>query len=368
MSKRSKIWGLLLLFCLILTFFSTIETYLNYQAQNIETSFWVQLFWSFSNWAPWFLFMPLIYSLTRLILYRWQLYRSIPVMLILGIFITAAKIIIYYIMSLPLRSNITPTFFFTNIGDVIIVNFLGNYLVYCFIVVLSFAVQYYIDTRKKEVRTLQLESQLTKSQLQLLKMQLEPHFLFNTLNSISALIHKDVNLADAMVTKLSDFLRITLDSSDEQEVLLSEEVNFLKNYLDIEKVRFQERLIVHIDIEAIALKVSVPNLILQPLVENAIKYGIAPFSRAGTIRITGRLEDQVLVLKVSDDGPGLLADPEEVLQKGIGLKNTKERLEQLYGEKQKFELINRTQGGLLVRLEIPTKTIATDKEKEIATV
>ena len=355
MSKRRLInWLSLFGVWFTIAVLSAIETNLNYQTQGIEYNPVVQFFWSFFNWIPWFFVWPLIYWLTqRFVLFNNRYYRTIPIYLLAGVVITTVKVLIYFLFTLPLRTAITPTFFFTNFFDVLVVNFIGNYLVYLLLVLAANALQYFHEARKKEMRTLQLEAQLTRAQLQVLKMQLQPHFLFNTLNSISALIHKDGKLADTMITRLSDLLRTSLDGSDEQEILLSEEIDFLKNYLDIEKVRFQERLDVVMDIEPKTLNALVPNLILQPLVENAIKHGIAPYSRNGMVGIKACINNGMLELSVWDNGPGISECEISPFASGIGLSNTRERLERLYGLNHHFELRTARKGGFLVTIKIP---------------
>ena len=354
----SKFWLYFSLLWLILTLFSTAEQLVNYSAQGVKYPVIVQIVWNLSNWLPWFFLSPFIFYLTNRLSYkRFNIHSIIVFFLFAGIPVTAVKISLYYLMSLPVRGDITPTFFYTNFRDVLASNFFGNYLVFTLIVLTFYAIHYYRDSRKKELRTYQLETQLTKAQLQVLKMQLQPHFLFNTLNSISALLHQDKEQADTMITKLSDLLRITLDSTDEQLILLDEEVSFLKTYLDIEKIRFQERLQVELNIQEATRSVLVPSLILQPIVENAIKYGVAPFSKLGRVVISSIQNDGFLELCVRDNGPGLAEDANKILNRGIGLRNTKDRLQQLYGSNQKFELTNVSTGGLQVRIVIPMGSV-----------
>src|SRR5678815_4881176 len=163
---------------------------------------------------------------------------------------------------------------------------------------------YYRGVRKGEAQTARLTAQLAQAQLQALKMQIHPHFLFNTLNSIAALLHKDVEAADKMIARLGDFLRLTLKSSDEQTLDFDQELEFLKCYLDIEHIRFQDRLTVEMDIEPQTLDVIVPNLILQPIVENAVRHGVSKRFSSGHITIRARERNNRLILQVEDNGPG----------------------------------------------------------------
>lgn len=239
----------------------------------------------------------------------------------------------------------------------VIENFSEGIGIYLLVAIITYAFSYYNRYRKGELRATQLEAQLSQAQLQALKMQLQPHFLFNTLHSISALLNRDTESARKMITRLGDFLRLTLENSGTQEVTLQQEIEFLKCYLEIERIRFQDRLTTHVDIDPAALDAKVPNLILQPIVENAIRHGIAPRSTPGLIIIQAKQENQLLRIEVRDNGPGLPVNrkDENLFSKGVGLANTRTRLERLYGTAHRFELINDPLGGLVVTLEIPTK-------------
>ena len=198
-----------------------------------------------------------------------------------------------------------------------------------------------------------LEAQLARAQLQVLRMQLHPHFLFNTLNTISALVHKDVRAADRMLALLGDLLRDSFEKLGAQEVALKQELNFLERYLEIEKARFQDRLIVRTEIASETLDALVPNLILQPLVENAIRHGISRRSGTGSIEVRAWREDGMLAVRIRDDGPGLPSEAVMASRGGVGLANSQARLEQLYGRAHRFDLTNRPEGGLDVTLAIP---------------
>lgn len=236
-------------------------------------------------------------------------------------------------------------------------NFHINFLTYWMILAVSYMIDYYRQVRDRELRASVLEAQLTKANLQALKMQLQPHFLFNTLNAISSLMHKNIADADRVVARLGDLLRYSLDSGGVQEVSLTEELDFLRRYLEIEKIRFGERLSVKINAGQDTLQAKVPNLILQPLVENAVRYGIGNRAKGGRIEISACREDDSLILSVKDDGPGLSRNGSGFVE-GVGLRNTRVRLEQLYGENQEFQLSNGEGNGLEVRLKIPYHEIA----------
>lgn len=218
-------------------------------------------------------------------------------------------------------------------------------LTYLIIVLNLVALDYYRKYRDREYR-------LVQAQLQTLKAQLQPHFLFNTLNSISTLMHEDVEAADRMIVSLGNLLRATLSEGGGQEVTLRRELEVLELYLRIQLIRFQDRLRVKTDVDPRALGACVPNLVLQPLVENAIKHGIAPHSVDGVIEIEARLDGESLVLRVHDDGPGL-PEPHAEATEGVGLSNTRTRLEHLYGAAQSLRYGNAAEGGFEVELRIP---------------
>ncbi len=224
---------------------------------------------------------------------------------------------------------------------------------YWVIIGLWYAFDYYRRYREREARASQLEARLATSQLQALKMQLQPHFLFNTLHSVSMLNLTDANAANRVLVKLSELLRITLDSNSSQEVPLEKEIDFLDRYLEIESIRFQDRLDVRFLFDDDVQDSLVPNLVLQPLVENAIRHGISKSSSASTIEVRARSSDGKLVLEVADDGPGLPAGWSADRDTGLGLTNTRERLERLYGEGQQLEFESAPGGGLTVRITLP---------------
>lgn len=226
-------------------------------------------------------------------------------------------------------------------------------LCYGTIMAVESSVRYYRRVEKNKIRSAKLSSQLGRARLQALKMQLHPHFLFNALNSLSELMQEDPAAAEHMIENLEKFLQLTMKSNHVLEIPFEEELEFLKCYLAIEHVRFQNRLNIKMEIEPQILKVPVPNLVLQPLVENAIRHGIAPRKTAGQIEIKASRKNGMLMVSIQDNGPGLNRSQRRVFQGGLGLSNTRERLSQLYGKDHRFEMINAPEGGLLVTLEIP---------------
>jgi two-component sensor histidine kinase len=223
------------------------------------------------------------------------------------------------------------------------------------------ALQFYERAKARERREAELEARLAQARLHALRMQLNPHFLFNTLNSIASLV-QDQPKAEEMIEALSDLLRLTLSASDRQEVTLREELHFLDRYLLIEQTRFGERLRVEKQIEPAALDAVVPILILQPLVENAVKHGIETQIAPGLIRITVKHAGDALRLGVTDNGRGLAAAAEGNFKEGIGLSNTRSRLKELYGGRASLELRPGRGGGLSAQIQIPWRTTLNSRE------
>ncbi|HEY0427413.1 MAG TPA: histidine kinase [Pyrinomonadaceae bacterium] len=242
---------------------------------------------------------------------------------------------------------------FPIIVKTVIVSCFTGFVTYWLIVGVFYASEYYRKFREREIIATQLENRLAQAELQNLKMQLHPHFLFNTLHTISILITRDAKTAKRMLIHLSDLLRITLDNSGAQEVSLKQEIEFLERYLEIEQTRFQDRLTVKTNVDAKALEARVPNLILQPLVENAIRHGIGRSSKKGIVELSAEVEDETLHLSVRDNGSGF---SEGEPKNGVGIANTKARLNQLYGDAHRFEMTNLADGGAFVKIEIPFRT------------
>lgn len=230
-----------------------------------------------------------------------------------------------------------------------------NLPVYGALILAWHAMIYYSELRDRQVKAKELESLLHQAQLQSLRSQLNPHFLFNALHSIAELVHANPKLAEQLILRLGELLRQVLRSSTEQEVALADELDFIKGYVEIERMRLGDRLQVTWEIAPEALPIKVPSLILQPLVENAILHGVAPIAQPGALVIRASRDDQSLHLQVRDTGPGL---PNETKPQrlGIGLSNTQARLHRLYGSRQRFELVN--DNGLVVKIQIPVSGVA----------
>jgi two-component system LytT family sensor kinase len=232
----------------------------------------------------------------------------------------------------------------------------SNVISYLAVAAAGHAFEVYRRYRDRELHASQLETQLARANLHALEMQVQPHFLFNTLNSISELVHHDPEAADLMIAQLGDLLRMTTDGAMRQEVPLVRELDFVGAYLEIERTRFQDRLSVKKQVDADILDCLVPNLILQPIVENAIRHGLSPRVAPGTLTIMARRVDDHVRITVRDDGRGLPAA--ELRHERVGIGNTRSRLRQTYGDAHRFEIADAPGGGTLVMIEVPYRPAA----------
>lgn len=348
--------GLIVAAWTVLASFLTSQMYLAYSRRQVpirwERIFFVELTYAYI-WAA---LTPLILWLARRFpIERSKWVRSMLAHLGASLFVGFSTRVLHDLMLFFAVSDAEWQFSLTKL--MMNVYFMTDYgvMLYWLILLISYSFNYQRRYREGEVRATRLEAQLAQAQLQALKMQLHPHFLFNTLHSISALVHKNADAADKMIARLGDFLRLTLENSGAQEVSLQEELEFLKCYLEIERIRFQDRLTVQMDIEPQALGARLPNLILQPIVENAIRHGISPRTSPGRIEIEARRLNGTLQVQVTDNGPGLPSDSNtgSIVKAGVGLANTQARLKQLYGDQHRLDLSNAASGGLTVILEIP---------------
>ena len=339
-----------------------LSAYLNAVRDNASVSFKRTVTGYLADFWLWGMLSPLIFRFAR----QYELRDRFP----RNLFIHLAISIVFALIVLSAASPLTwylgyvnlvryPTLFILWRNNAFgIYYFHQGLTIYWTTLVVAHALHYYRGLREEEARASRLSAQLAQAQLQALRMQIHPHFLFNTLNSIAALLHKDVETADRMIARLGDFLRSTLSRSESQTITLGQELEFLKCYLDIERLRFQDRLTVNLEIDPQTLEVLVPNLILQPIVENAVQHGIARQTDAGLIMIrASKLQDRLLI-EVEDNGPGLNANQNG--SSGIGLKNTKSRLQQFYGDDFSFQLGSANGRGVLVSMNIPVATLMSD--------
>jgi sensor histidine kinase YesM len=304
----------------------------------------------------WLALTPLVIWLSRSFRIEvGQRLKNVTIHVVASVVFLLFHIFIFTLISIPFGWYSQLTDFWTRYF-LLILNFTpSNVMFYWGIIVIEHALDYYQKLQERELRASQLEAQLAQSQLEVLKMQLHPHFLFNTLNAISALIRESPDEADEMVSRLGDLLRMTLETAGLQEVPFKKELEFLKHYLDIEQTRFQDRLKVEMAIEPETLDGLVPSMILQPLVENSVRHGVAPRPEGGCVKIKAWLDNSLLRLEVEDDGPGLGGDTPR--KERVGLTNTRARVSNLYGDEHGLRLRHAAGGGLIVSLSIPFRTV-----------
>jgi sensor histidine kinase YesM len=357
-TKKGR-WLLLFIILTMIGIVSTVQSSIvMIQRKQYEIAYSSNLIFNLLYWWFWLLVIPAINWLNkRFDFKKGNLIYSISVHLIVMVVIvlthqlyTSAwcNYIFGEVLYLPLFDKL--------IWRILNLEWIFVDFIFYFLAVASYiAFEYQRNSNEKEKLILQLETRLAQAQLQALRMQLHPHFLFNTMNSISTLILKsEIQKANSMLVSFSEFLRITLEENGSQVVPLEKELLFIESYFDVEKIRFQDKLNVEMNINPSTRKIKVPNLILQPLIENAIKYAVAPKKSNGLVSITTKIIDDKLLILIKDNGPGINDDfPIDYKGKGIGIKNTKERLNKLYGNKASINFENIKDGGLLITLKIP---------------
>jgi signal transduction histidine kinase len=310
---------------------------------------------NFSYWYSWAVLVPGVLWLARRYRFGRLTWRRAALMHTLGVVAAtaahAALTISAHVAILEWAGR--PAAWWPMFGELFFLNFDWEMMTYWAVVGLSHVLDFHRESQEREVTAIQLEARLAEAQLEALQRQLHPHFLFNTLHTISALMHRDIDAADAMLERLSDLLRLTLDRLSLQQVPLKDEIDFVEKYLEIERARFGDRLRVHFDVEPGILDALVPTLLLQPLVENAVRHGIAPKVGGGRVEIAARRDGDCLRLVVRDNGAGLANDTLEAFNTGVGLSNTRSRLEHLYGDRHSFEFHRPPDGGLAVTVVVP---------------
>ena len=355
-----------------LSFFSAFAAFYFVSAFTDKTAeFGLLLTLNFGYWYSWAVLAPAILWLTaRFPLDRHSWKAAVPMHLAGVVVSTSLHVVIACVQRMATYWFIgEPTdTWLHEMQEMLVLNFDWEMMTYWTIVGVGMALRYMHEARAKELSAAQLETRLVEARLHTLQRQMQPHFLFNTLNTISALMHRDVDAADAMIARLSDLLRMSLQRVGVQEVPLKEELDFLSKYLEIEQTRFRDRLTVVFDVQAETLHALVPNLLLQPLVENAIKHGIGPRPTPGQIAVRARRNGALLELDVQDNGVGLSAARLTDFNRGVGLSNTRSRLDHLYGSLHRFEFRQPAEGGLLVCIAIPMAELASQVDGEAEAV
>jgi two-component sensor histidine kinase len=325
-------WVLFLLGWAALSLLFAPEAYLNFYLRNAPISWLETVELTVINSAIALVFIPGIVFLTRRFPIergRWQ--RSLAVHVAACLAFSVAHSFLYAVACHAWR----------DVGETLFVRFHPNLITYWAFVGFTQAFEYF---RKYQQR----EREITRLQLQALKAQLQPHFLFNALNTVSAMMHADVTRADRMLSRLSELLRMTLNNIERQEVRLADEIAFVEAYLDIERERFGGSLAMHVDAEPETLDALVPASFLQPLVENCVRHGFATPDAGSFIGIRAARDGECLTLTVTDNGCGFVATPRE----GVGIANARKRLAQLY-DKQSLNIAARTPRGVVVTVELP---------------
>ena len=333
--------------------------------------YWTRLFFTlWISWLPWMFATPLVFRVGRRCppsqwrrISTWMVHLSACASIGL---VYAAWVALWESLLNPWALSPGPEPFL----QLWLHRFYNGLLSYAILYGVILLVGRLVDSRealaRQQTETARLNEQLSKAQLNALRRQIEPHFLFNTLNAIAGLVREKRNdAAVSMIARLSDLLRRVIEDSDRQQVPLAEELDFTQKYLDIQKARFAERLEFSVDVPAELLSAQVPSLILQPMVENAIKHGIAKRAHGGAIRIAATCLNETLTLRVYNDGPSLAAGWETV-SSGIGISNVRTRLRSLYGEG--FDLSLRNQrGGVEASVSVPYVSPQPDRyEKAIS--
>jgi two-component system LytT family sensor kinase len=327
---------------------------------------WMWALMQFPRWMSWALVTPLIfYAADRVPFRRGAIARSVAIHLGVAIVVGSVVELAWMRLSLALSALLEPDQMARMPSAVeiysgtVLSRLLSGIFTYAAVLGVATTLSYHRRFREREVRAAQLEAQLALAQVQALKMQVHPHFLFNTLHAVTVLIREDPAAATRVVTRLGDLLRLTLSRATTAQVSFRRELEILTLYLEIERTRFHDRLEVHYDVQPATLAALVPDLILQPLVENAIKHGVSPNAGTGRIDVHSRRDGEWLVLEIRDNGGGLA--PGKRPRDGIGLTTTRARLERLYGDRHEITLGNLPEGGFVARMRIPFQLSADDR-------
>ena len=336
--------------------FSTFQAY-NYVSlfTEREPSFPMLLLLNVNYWYSWALLVPAMLWMARRFRFdRHSWPRAMLAHVPAVIVVTALHAVLTVTLRMPILSSMgRDESWWPAFQELFFLNFDWEMMTYWAVVGASHAYDFHRESQAQTLAAAQLQTRLAEASLQSLQRQLHPHFLFNTLHTISALIPRAPEAADIMLGQLSDLLRLTLDRIGTNEVPLKEELDFVQKYVEIERTRFGERLQVEFDIPPDTLSAAVPNMLLQPLVENAIRHGIARKIGGGRVDITARRDGDDLCLVVRDTGPGLAEAKLTSLSKGVGLASTRSRLQHLFGERHSLHFSEPPDGGLAVKIVIP---------------
>ncbi len=350
----ARVFAIAFVLWTVLAFLSAAGAHV-YTASMGSPESWAQLLaWNITVSFIWSLLTPPIYALSRRFMFErgnWKIMLPLHLAASISLAFLAASVIVWLEPLVTWTPEAHVPFVAHTLSRALM-----DFQRYWYILLITQAIDYYRKYRERELQSSQLEAQLALAQLEVLKIQLEPHFLFNTLNSIAALARNDGPAAENMTLQLADLLRFSLDAMGVHEVPLSRELTVLQKYIDIQQTRFQDRLQVEMDIAPNTLSALVPNMILQPLVENAIRHGIGPRRAPGHIRILSRQVFDELWMEISDNGQGLTRLGGSCPPEGVGLRNTRARLQQLYNHDHRLTLEDAPGGGCVVKIHIPFRT------------
>jgi two-component system LytT family sensor kinase len=346
---RWRIWALSFVFWTIYAVLDSVGSLAILSAYGDKLVFHEVILWNFAEAYAWVLFTPLIYTVAlRFPLNRRLWKQSLTIQIPVGLLIAALAAWLLIHMNMLLGWAETSTPFRARLLGLTLQD-LPRYFVTMGVAQI---VVYYATVRKQEAQSAELEAKLAQAQLDVLRSQMEPHFLFNSLNAIARLTRKDPPSAERMTFQLAAFLRGTLECAGSREVPLSQELEFLQNYLAIQKTRFGDRLTIDVAVEKSLLSIPVPSLILQPLAENAIRHGIAHSAGPGYLKVSADRNNGSLRIQIADNGAGVDIKRDKGSE-GFGLRNTRARLKQMYGDRQELRLENNPGGGCLVTIALP---------------
>lgn len=354
-SRYSKWVGLIAVWTAVGLILST-EVYFTVRVTRPEIVFWDVMASQFARVSLWALLTPVVLWLRTIVPLDWgrwvgglAFHLSLSVLMMVGYYLARIAFVI-------IREG-------ESLGDFWVLaqeNFFGRNLIdmvfYWAVLGGGYVFEIYRKYKNEQIKAVQLETRLVENELKSLKQQLHPHFLFNTMNTIAVLVREQRNdEAVGLLAKLSSLLRISLDNSRVHEVTVRQEMDFLERYIDIQRIRFADRLSVRTRISPEALEARIPNLLLQPLVENAILHGIAPKNGPGSVEVAGEVRAGRLHLEVTDDGMGIDGDPDQRTREGIGLSNTRERLAKIYGAHSQMVLRSEPGRGTTVSIVLPCR-------------
>jgi two-component sensor histidine kinase len=365
-------WSLIFLVWLIPASVALLQAVAGYLVRGTLGQEWFWALLQIPRWLTWVPITPIIfYAADRFPFRRDRLARSTWTHLGIALLIAVVIEVAWLQISFFIQGYLEPESLArmqANRAEVytaaVLSRLLGDAFIYAAALGVATTLGYHRRFRERELRAAQLEAQLALAQVQALKMQVHPHFLFNTLHAVTVLIREDPAAATRVVTRLRDLLRLTLSRATTAQVSFRRELEILTLYLEIERTRFHDRLEITYDVHPATLGALVPDLILQPLVENAIRHGVSPNAGTGRIDVRSRRDGDWLTLEIHDNGAGLAegrARPD-----GIGLTTTRARLERLYGERQELTLENLPQGGCVARIRIPFQLTPDDRAEAAA--